>query len=129
MTQSVAGVWLRDGEVLLARRKQGGDMGGRWELPGGKCEGGESAAHALVREFQEELGLSVKVGPECASTMFRHGGKDHQVSAFMVYPQGEIQFMAEHDELKWFSLKELPTRGEIVDSDADLLYQIGAHYK
>ena len=111
---------------MLARRKSGGDMGGRWELPGGKCEGSESPMRALAREFQEELGLTIKVGAQCASAMFRHAGKDHNVLAFWVYPQGEMQFMAEHDEIRWFSLHELPGRQEIVDSDADLLYQIRA---
>jgi len=36
--------------------------GGRyWVLPGGGVEPGESAVRALIREFQEELGLPVKV--------------------------------------------------------------------
>lgn len=127
MTQSVAGVWLREGEILLARRKSGGDMGGRWELPGGKCEAGEKPEEALKREFMEELGLPINVGPVCASTMFRHGGKDHQVTAFMISSAVKIAFLAEHDEVRWFSLKDLPPRTETVDSDADLLIQISSY--
>ena len=126
MTQSVAGILLREGEVLLARRKSGGDMGGRWELPGGKCEMGETPETALIREFHEEFGMAITVGTACASTMFRHAGKDHQVTAFMISTEGTIAFLAEHDETHWFSLRALPPRRELVDSDADLLVQIGS---
>lgn len=124
MTQSVAGVWIKDGRVLLARRKPGGDMGGRWELPGGKCEGGELPAAALAREFQEELGLPIRVGAELASSLFRHAGRDHRVTAYRVEALGEVAFLAEHDELAWFPLDALPQRRLIVDSDADLLDQV-----
>jgi 8-oxo-dGTP diphosphatase len=32
-----------------------------WSVPGGKCEPGESPAHACVREVGEETGLAVEV--------------------------------------------------------------------
>ena len=51
------------GRILLARRTDGRDLAGLWEFPGGKCEPGESPEAALVRELQEELGITVKVGP------------------------------------------------------------------
>lgn len=51
------------GRILLARRTDGRDLAGLWEFPGGKREPGESPEDALVRELQEELGITVKVGP------------------------------------------------------------------
>jgi 8-oxo-dGTP diphosphatase len=51
------------GRVLLARRTEGRDLAGLWEFPGGKCEPGESVEAALVRELEEELGITVEVGP------------------------------------------------------------------
>lgn len=124
MTQSVAGVLFRDSRLLLARRKPGGDMGGRWELPGGKCEGAESREAGLVREFLEEFGLRIRVGRACATAHFRHHGKDHTVTAFLIETEGRFDHLAEHDEVGWFGREELPPRGELVDSDADLLEQI-----
>ncbi|KRG69955.1 Nudix family hydrolase [Pseudoxanthomonas dokdonensis] len=50
------------GRVLLTRRTEGRDLAGRWEFPGGKREADESAEAALVRELQEELGISAVVG-------------------------------------------------------------------
>lgn len=51
----------RDGRILLVQRRN--DPGrGRWSVPGGRVEPGESDAQALVREMAEETGLTVEVG-------------------------------------------------------------------
>jgi 8-oxo-dGTP pyrophosphatase MutT (NUDIX family) len=43
------------GEILLVRRIDDGF----WELPGGRVEVGESAAQAVVREVEEESGITI----------------------------------------------------------------------
>ncbi len=48
-----------DGRVLLTRRPQGKMMSGMWEFPGGKIESEELPEAALLRELEEELGISV----------------------------------------------------------------------
>lgn len=48
------------GEVLIAQRPEGKTLAGLWEFPGGKVEPGERPEACLVRELQEELGLSVR---------------------------------------------------------------------
>ncbi len=55
----VGGVLVHEGRVLLIRRgKQ--PLYGRWVVPGGTVELGESLAEALVREMREETGLEVE---------------------------------------------------------------------
>lgn len=39
-----------------------GDLKGGWEFPGGKIEDNETPKDALVREIQEELNVSIRVG-------------------------------------------------------------------
>lgn len=94
-------------------------MGGRWELPGGKREPGESSPQALAREFLEEFGLPIRVGEKLASATFVHRGKNHEVIAYKIEATLPIPFLLEHDEVSWFSPEALPEF--IVDSDAELL--------
>ncbi len=51
MITVAAGVWVRDGRVLVCRRAPGRDHAGKWEFPGGKVEAGETPEGALAREF------------------------------------------------------------------------------
>ena len=44
--------------VLVARRPEHVHQGGFWEFPGGRQEPGETITDTLVREFQEELGIT-----------------------------------------------------------------------
>lgn len=57
--QVVSGLLIRDGRALFARRAADREFGGYWEVPGGKVEAGESHIEALVREFEEEVGLTL----------------------------------------------------------------------
>ena len=47
-----------DNRVLIARRPEGKAMAGLWEFPGGKIEPGETPEATLVRELNEELGVT-----------------------------------------------------------------------
>jgi 8-oxo-dGTP diphosphatase len=47
-----------DGRVLLAQRPEGKSMAGLWEFPGGKVEPDETPEACLMREIEEELGIS-----------------------------------------------------------------------
>ncbi|ESQ93664.1 8-oxo-dGTP diphosphatase MutT [Asticcacaulis benevestitus] len=49
-----------DGRVLIAQRPEGKQLAGLWEFPGGKVEPGETPEIALIRELEEELGITVK---------------------------------------------------------------------
>ena len=60
-TLVVGAAVVRDGRLLAARRTTPPEAAGRWELPGGKVDAGESPDAALVREIREELGCAVNV--------------------------------------------------------------------
>jgi 8-oxo-dGTP pyrophosphatase MutT (NUDIX family) len=104
-----------DGRILLQRRADDG----RWNLPAGAVDPGESPAGAVVREVREETGLRVR--PVRVAGVFG-GGDAYRVR----YPNGdEVEFTvtvfecaavggaldADNDEtaeLVWFHLDERP---------------------
>lgn len=55
---AVGVVCVRDSEVLLIRRGNA-PMRGRWSIPGGRVEPGETPAEAALREVREETGVIV----------------------------------------------------------------------
>ena len=58
----VGAVIVDGGRVVLVRRRYE-PLKGRWSLPGGAVEVGETLEGALAREMVEETGLHVDVGP------------------------------------------------------------------
>jgi 8-oxo-dGTP diphosphatase len=55
----VGAVVIHDGRVVLIRRGKE-PLRGRWVIPGGTVEAGETLHEALVREVREETGLAVR---------------------------------------------------------------------
>ncbi|RYB93582.1 NUDIX domain-containing protein [Nocardioides oleivorans] len=110
MVEVVVGALVRDGRVLLVhRRPDKHAFPDTWDLPGGVVEAGESELDALVRELDEELGVSID-----ASTVSALCGVDlgtASLSAWLVPDWvGEPHNVApeEHDDLAWFGLEDLP---------------------
>ena len=58
----VGAVIVDAGSVVLVRRRYE-PLAGRWSLPGGTLELGETLATGAAREIREETGLLVEVGP------------------------------------------------------------------
>ncbi|HTC68186.1 MAG TPA: NUDIX domain-containing protein [Acidothermaceae bacterium] len=58
---AVGAIAISEGCLLLIQRGHAPSRG-RWSLPGGRVEAGETAEAALVREVAEETGLVVEVG-------------------------------------------------------------------
>lgn len=46
------------GEIYITQRAADAHMAHKWEFPGGKIEAGETPQDAVIRELQEEVGIS-----------------------------------------------------------------------
>lgn len=120
MSQSIACIAYKNGKIFIAKRQNKGDMGGRWEFPGGKIEDGEKSEEAIVREMQEEFGVKVSVGQKIASGKFEHGGKKCGLEVFEIFlPHDGLEkrfVLTEHDDYRWAAINEIPSLN-FVDSD------------
>jgi 8-oxo-dGTP diphosphatase len=65
-----------DGRVLLAQRPDGKAMAGLWEFPGGKVEEGETPETCLMRELDEEIGISTWASCLAPLTFASHAYED-----------------------------------------------------
>ena len=54
-------VVVRNGSILVLRRREGVHLAGAWEFPGGKIEPDEEPHEAARRELAEETGLCATV--------------------------------------------------------------------
>jgi 8-oxo-dGTP diphosphatase len=118
--RSVAGIAWNYGKFFIARRLCGGDMGDKWEFPGGKVDGGESDQEALKREYLEEFGLDVAVGDFVGSSVFERRGIKRQVRAYRVFFSAADFTLEAHTQWRWASLEEIEQL-DFVDSDRKLL--------
>ncbi|MCA1674449.1 MAG: NUDIX domain-containing protein [Actinobacteria bacterium] len=90
------------GRLLLVHRAN--DPGrGRWSLPGGRVEAGESDGGAVVREVAEETGLTVAVGRHVGSVeRVAPDGAVYDIHDFACHPVGgTLRPGDDADEARW----------------------------
>ncbi|GAA4034254.1 hypothetical protein GCM10022409_18260 [Hymenobacter glaciei] len=115
----VGGLLLRDGAMLLAgHRGLLPEHTPFWSPPGGGWQFGESLKEALVREFQEETGLAVRVGRFLHLHEFSQGPLQALELFFEVLADGDKTPQLGHDPehgsdaqlltaLQWFTPRQL----------------------
>ncbi len=102
-SQSVGGVCIRDGKVLLARHTYGAGKG-MFIIPGGYVNFGEIPEETLVREYQEETGITVKAGKLIG---MRFSAKDWYAVFEAIYVEGEARSDGdENDQVVWMDPEE-----------------------
>jgi 8-oxo-dGTP diphosphatase len=117
---------MEGAQFFIARRAAGGDLGGKWEFPGGKAEEGESDQAAMIREYGEEFSVPVKVGPLVGSASFVHRGQSHTLNAYRIHFLDTGFKLAEHTEWRWASIEEIE-KLDFVPSDGKLLPVLKAY--
>jgi len=116
--QSVTGVVIKEGKVLLARHTYGAGKG-RLIVPGGYLEQGETPEDALKREFLEETGIQVV--PERVIAI-RFNPLDWYVAFSAKYVGGEARSdRDENDEVTWIDVEEALKREDVPDLTKKLI--------
>ncbi|WP_030903176.1 (deoxy)nucleoside triphosphate pyrophosphohydrolase [Streptomyces sp. NRRL F-5126] len=112
----VAGAVHDDGRLLAARRSAPPELAGRWELPGGKVEPGESAEAALVRELREELGIEAAPVARVPGAWPLGRGYELRVWTARVV-SGTARPLQDHDALRWVTAAEAVADVDWLDAD------------
>lgn len=102
----VAAMIHHEGHILATQRASGEFKDG-WEFPGGKVEPGETPEQAIVREIQEELGMTIC--PETLVTTVEYDYPNFHLTMHCFLSsiaRGEVHLL-EHEAARWLSPQEL----------------------
>lgn len=113
----VAAVLVEGGRVLAAQRAPPRREAGLWELPGGKVDGGESDAAAIVRELREELGVETRAVGLVDSVVHAYVHATIELVAWRVERVTGEPVAREHAALRWLTADEL---GDVPWAPADV---------
>lgn len=102
----VATALVQDGRLLTAQRTRPAELAGRWELPGGRVEPGESEPDAVTRECREELCTEVRVTGRLGTDLPITVGVLRVHAAELVPGAPEPQ-VTEHSALRWVGPDEV----------------------
>lgn len=109
-------VAIRDGKILLEKRKNEPGRG-KWSIPGGIVELGESLEQTVIRETLEETGLSVSE-PEPIDvinqvTLDENGRVKYHfviIDYFVKLKSGTLKAASDAAELEWVAFDDVEKR-------------------
>lgn len=132
MKKSVACIALLNDKVLIAHRNPTGQMGSRFEFPGGKVDEGETEEQAIKREMSEEFGIKVSVLEKITTGQFVHNEKESSLEVYLIkVPHDgmtEKYKLTEHTDYKWVDIDDIP-KDNFVDSDLSIYPKVKEYLK
>lgn len=107
MITVAAGLIEKNGHILIARRRNTGAHGHKWEFPGGKVEPNESPEECVRRELWEELGIDVEVGGLFCTSEYSYHDFSIRLVVYRVLSVSGDPVALEHDEIRWVAPEEI----------------------
>lgn len=107
MKEVTAAIILKGDSVLIAQREGNDELAGKWELPGGKIEAGETPEDCLKREIKEELDVDIEVLDFFAESVYKYANGVIKLMAYWSrWVSGDYQLKV-HSQILWATPLEL----------------------
>ena len=107
MTEVVAALIWDKNRFLACQRPAHKARGLLWEFVGGKVEPGETREQALIRECQEELGITVAVQDVFMEVDHVYPDLTVHLTLFNASIAEGIPQKIEHNDLRWITVDEI----------------------
>lgn len=105
-------ILIHNGKILLSRRFNTGYQDGKYSLPAGHIEDGESLTQGAAREVFEETGVRINPKDMKLVHVMHRKHLDIRMDFFFTAKTGDQKPVNKEpkkcDDLRWFSLKRLP---------------------
>ena len=123
ITEVVAALIWQGDKFMICQRPAHKARGLLWEFVGGKVEAGETKEAALIRECQEELGVTLSVGDVFMEVIHEYPDITVRLTLFnAVIAQGVPQKL-EHNDIRWITPAEIP-QYDFCPADVEILDKI-----
>ncbi|MBI5220391.1 MAG: NUDIX domain-containing protein [Candidatus Liptonbacteria bacterium] len=127
----VAGCFLEhDGRFLILQRCPGKSQGGKWGLPAGRVEQGETERDAVIREIREETGFSIPLEKLefLQEIVFEFPQKTTDFFVYRVRLGSRFKVsleLQEHQACAWVTGEECYARDDLINGVHGLLEKTG----
>lgn len=120
---------IRNDEGLVLAVRRGPTMGnaGKWEFPGGKTRIGEDHEECIIREIDEELGISIIIIGRLDVSEYDYGDRHIRLIPFICETLSSKLHLREHDEYRWMKPEEL-VRLDLTAADIPVALQYAENY-
>ena len=115
-------IWNED-KFLICQRPATKARALMWEFVGGKVEKGETKEEALIRECQEELGITLNVGDIFMEVIHEYPDITIRLTLFNATIAAGIPQMLEHNDIKWITPSEIPNY-QFCPADEEILSRL-----
>ena len=112
---------IHQGDLFyVVQRPFKGEVGGKWEFPGGKIEPNESKEEALRREIKEELNLDLKIEKFLLTSNHEYQTFKIKLHFFLCSIQDGTPLLNEHINQQWVLKREM-IRIDFAEADLAVL--------